>query len=107
MMVKFKGTIEVFGAGGVLMRIFVKSIECEGFGGFGMEAVFIKWGFGKWFFGVEDLLEGSGGGNTVCSFMIDMMLLRGLMTAERGVTVECRMKRMFKLSEKEFFVSGL
>lgn len=36
MMVKLKGTIEVFGAGGVLMGIFVKSIECEGFRGFGM-----------------------------------------------------------------------
>ena len=44
-MVKFKGAIEVFGAGSILMWIFVKSIECEGFGGFGMEAIFIEGGF--------------------------------------------------------------
>ncbi len=100
MMVKFKGTIEVLGAGGVLMGIFIESIKCEGFGGYGMEAVFIEGGFGKWLFGVENLLEGSRAGNTVCSLMIGMMLLRGLLTAERGITVQRRMKRKFKLSEK-------
>ena len=107
MMVKFKGTIEVFGAGGVLMGIFIKSIECEGFGGFGMEAVFIEGGFGKGLLGVENFLDMSRAGNTVCSIEIGMILLRGLMTTERGIIVECRMKRMFKLSENEFFVSRL
>ncbi len=82
MMVKFKGTIEVFGAGGVLMGIFIKSIECEGFGGFGMEAVFIEGGFGKGLLRVENFLDVSRAfldvsqaGNTVCSLMIGMMLV--------------------------------
>jgi hypothetical protein len=48
-MMKLKGSIEVFGTGCVLMAVFVEVVECEGFGGFGVKAIFIEGRFWEGF----------------------------------------------------------
>ncbi len=47
-MMKLKGSIEVFGTGGVLMAV-VEVVECESFGGFGVKAIFIELRFWEGF----------------------------------------------------------